>query len=208
MHDHWRFSWRGTGDGPPLRKAGVECRRARAGATRGRERLRRNSAASEFRPCRCDVADSPRSSAAADESCAQWGEIDIWVNDAMASVFGPLEDDGRRVPARHRGQLSRASARNNGGAAPHEPRNGGMHHPDWLGAGLSLHPPSERLLRGKGAVRGFTDSLRSELIHAEQRQSASRWCNCRPSTRRSSTGHETICRGACSQCRPYTSLKR
>src|SRR5689334_10818507 len=34
-----------------------------------------------------DVADAPAVRAAADRVAAQWGKIDIWVNDAMVSVF-------------------------------------------------------------------------------------------------------------------------
>lgn len=41
-----------------------------------------------------DVADPDAVFAAADRVAAEWGRIDIWINNAMATVFGPIE----RVP--------------------------------------------------------------------------------------------------------------
>src|SRR5438132_1502729 len=36
-----------------------------------------------------DVADAAAVAAAADQVAARWGAIDLWVNDAMVSVFAP-----------------------------------------------------------------------------------------------------------------------
>ena len=57
-----------------------------------------------------------------------FGPIDVWVNDAMTSVFSPVPGDGgRRVPARHRGDLPRGRARHDGGAGRRMvPRDRGM----------------------------------------------------------------------------------
>src|SRR5215472_12783376 len=39
-----------------------------------------------------DVAEAQAVSAAADQVIAQWGKIDVWVNDAMATIFSPVRD--------------------------------------------------------------------------------------------------------------------
>jgi len=38
-----------------------------------------------------DVADAGALELAADQVAAEWGGIDIWVNDAMVSVFAPVD---------------------------------------------------------------------------------------------------------------------
>ena len=65
----------------------------------------------------------------------------------------------------------------------------------------------------KFAMRGFTDSVRTELMHDKSRTSGSRWCICRRSTRRSSTGavrgcpttHSRCLRSTSRRCRPKPS---
>src|SRR5512138_625329 len=48
-----------------------------------------------------DVSDAAALEKAADEVVARWGRIDVWVNDAMVSVFSPVKemrpDEYRRV---------------------------------------------------------------------------------------------------------------
>src|SRR5690554_3767317 len=48
-----------------------------------------------------DVADAAAVRAAADQVVATWGQIDVWINNAMVTVFGPVEkiepDEVRRV---------------------------------------------------------------------------------------------------------------
>ena len=39
-----------------------------------------------------DVADPAAVFAAADQVATQWGRIDVWINDAMATIFAPVED--------------------------------------------------------------------------------------------------------------------
>ena len=39
-----------------------------------------------------DVADPEAVFAAADQVVEQWGRIDVWINDAMATIFAPVED--------------------------------------------------------------------------------------------------------------------
>src|SRR3954467_7273772 len=36
-----------------------------------------------------DVADADQVFAAADRVAAEWGRLDVWVNDAMATIFSP-----------------------------------------------------------------------------------------------------------------------
>src|SRR5262245_39477633 len=75
---------------------------ARAGAAvgliaRGRERLEATRAELEATGARAafvqaDVADAGQVDAAADELERQLGPIDVWVNNAMATVFAPVGD--------------------------------------------------------------------------------------------------------------------
>src|SRR3954453_16829398 len=39
-----------------------------------------------------DVADADAVFSAADEVAAQWGQIDVWINDAMVTMFAPVKD--------------------------------------------------------------------------------------------------------------------
>ena len=63
---------------------------------RGRERL--ESAAREIERAGgqalalpADVADAEAVFAAAERIAAEWGRIDVWVNNAMATIFAPVE---------------------------------------------------------------------------------------------------------------------
>ena len=58
-----------------------------------------------------DMADADAVFAAADRVVAEWGRIDVWVNDAMATVFGAGRAGAcRRVGARHQNGLPRRSS--------------------------------------------------------------------------------------------------
>jgi NAD(P)-dependent dehydrogenase (short-subunit alcohol dehydrogenase family) len=119
-------------------------------------------------PLIVDVADSAAVVAAADEVARHWGKIDIWINNAMATVFGKIEDvtpeEFRRVTdVTYLGQVHGTLA-----ALRHmKPRNRGTIV--QVGSALAYRsiPLQAAYCAAKAAVRGFTDSLRSELIHAD-----------------------------------------
>jgi NAD(P)-dependent dehydrogenase (short-subunit alcohol dehydrogenase family) len=111
-----------------------------------------------------DVADESRVEAAAAQVEAAWGGIDIWVNNAMATIFSPVMDtppeDLRRVTDvtylgsvwGTRAALARMLRANAG-------------HIVQVGSALAYRsiPLQSAYCGAKSALRGFTDSLRSEL---------------------------------------------
>ena len=112
-----------------------------------------------------DVADALAVDAAADRIAAEWGGIDVWVNDAMVSVFAPVEhttpDEYRRViEVNYLGYVHGTLA-----ALRHMRRAGGGVIIQ-IGSALAYRsiPLQSAYCASKAAVRAFTDSLRSELI--------------------------------------------
>jgi NAD(P)-dependent dehydrogenase (short-subunit alcohol dehydrogenase family) len=111
-----------------------------------------------------DVADAAAVDRAADQIVAAWGKIDIWVNDAMVSVFAPVSEvtaaEFRRVTeVNYLGVVHGTLA-----ALRHmRPRNAGIIV--QIGSALAYRsiPLQSAYCASKAAVRGFTDSLRSEL---------------------------------------------
>lgn len=113
-----------------------------------------------------DVADPKAVFAAADQVAAHWGHIDVWVNDAMATIFAPFHDiepeEFRRVTeVTYLGQVYGTMA-----ALKH------MRARDYgtivqVGSALSYRaiPLQSAYCGAKFAVRGFTDAIRSELRH-------------------------------------------
>jgi short-subunit dehydrogenase len=115
-----------------------------------------------------DVADADAMEAAADRVERELGAIHTWVNVAMATVFGPVStlsaaevERGTRVT--YLGQvhgmmsaLRRMRTRNKGVIVN-------------VGSALAYRSvPLQAIYCGaKAAIRGFTDSLRSEIIHDE-----------------------------------------
>jgi short-subunit dehydrogenase len=113
-----------------------------------------------------DVADAEAVEAAATRAENELGPIDVWVNVAMATVFAPVAkltaaevERGTRVT--YLGQvhgmmaaLSRMRLRNRGTIVN-------------VGSALAYRSvPLQSVYCGaKAAIRGFTDSLRSEIIH-------------------------------------------
>ena len=139
--------------------------------SRDPERLER--AAAELRglgvralPIPTDVADVAAVERAADQVERELGPIDIWVNVAMATVFAPVaelkpEEVQRGTEVTYFGQvygimaaLRRMRARNRGTIV-------------CVGSALAYRSvPLQSVYCGaKFAIRGFVDSLRSELIH-------------------------------------------
>jgi NADP-dependent 3-hydroxy acid dehydrogenase YdfG len=142
---------------------------------RGRERLA--SAAREVEQeggqalvIAADVADAQAVDAAAEKVVSTWGRMDVWVNNAMASVLGPVTalsaDEIRRVTeVTYLGQVHGTLA-----ALRHmRERNKGTIV--QIGSALSYRsiPLQSAYCAAKFAVRGFTDSLRSELHHEGSR---------------------------------------
>jgi NADP-dependent 3-hydroxy acid dehydrogenase YdfG len=116
-----------------------------------------------------DVAHAHEVEAAAERAEAQLGPIDVWVNDAMASIFAPVReisaDEFRRVTeVTYLGQV-------NGTLAALKrmlPRDRGTIV--QVGSALAYRaiPLQAAYCAAKHAARGFTDSLRTELMHEKR----------------------------------------
>jgi NAD(P)-dependent dehydrogenase (short-subunit alcohol dehydrogenase family) len=117
-----------------------------------------------------DVADAEAVEAAAETTEAELGPIDIWVNNAMTTVFSPVE---QITPAEFKrvtevtylgfvygtmAAFKRMQRRNRGTIVQ-------------VGSALAYRsiPLQSAYCGAKSAIRGFTDSLRSELIHERSR---------------------------------------
>lgn len=117
-----------------------------------------------------DVADADIMDAAAERVEDELGPIDVWVNNAMVTIYAPVHairsDEYRRVTeVTYLGQvhgtlaaLRRMRRRNRGTIVQ-------------VGSALSYRaiPLQSAYCAAKFAVRGFTDSLRSELAHEGSR---------------------------------------
>src|SRR5439155_22983513 len=115
-----------------------------------------------------DVADAEHVEAAAKKIEAELGKIDIWVNNAMVSVFSPIKEmtpeEFRRVTeVTYLGcvygtfaALKRMLPRDRGTIVQ-------------VGSALAHRsiPLQSAYCGAKHAIAGFTESLRSELIHAK-----------------------------------------
>jgi NAD(P)-dependent dehydrogenase (short-subunit alcohol dehydrogenase family) len=117
-----------------------------------------------------DLADSKAVDAAADRIVATWGRIDIWVNDAMVSVFAPIsemtpEEYRRVIEVNYLGTVHGTLS-----ALRHMRRvDSGMIV--QIGSALAYRsiPLQSAYCASKAAIRGFTDSLRCELSHEQSR---------------------------------------
>ena len=117
-----------------------------------------------------DVADAEAVERAAQRVEAELGPIDVWVNNAMASVFSPIKkmtpQEFRRVTeVTYLGYV-------HGTLAALErmlPRDRGVIV--QVGSALSYRaiPLQSAYCAAKHAVKGFTESLRSELIHDDSK---------------------------------------
>jgi NAD(P)-dependent dehydrogenase (short-subunit alcohol dehydrogenase family) len=113
-----------------------------------------------------DVADADQVETAAAQIERELGEIDIWINNAMASVFSPIQEmtpeEFRRVT-----EVTYLGCVHGTLAALKRmvPRNRGMIV--QIGSALSYRaiPLQSAYCAAKHAMRGFTDSLRCELLH-------------------------------------------
>ena len=113
-----------------------------------------------------DVADSEQINAAAQKIEAEFGPIDIWVNNAMVSVFGPLKkmeskDFKRVTEVTYLGQVYGTQT-----ALKYMiPRDKGTII--LIGSALAYRgiPLQSAYCGSKHAIHGFFESLRAELIH-------------------------------------------
>lgn len=117
-----------------------------------------------------DVSDAAQVEAAADQIETELGPIDIWINNAMVSVFSPIHEmtaeEFRRVTeVTYLGcvhgtlaALKRMRLRNRGVILQ-------------VGSALAYRaiPLQSAYCAAKHAARGFTDSLRCELFHDKSR---------------------------------------
>jgi NAD(P)-dependent dehydrogenase (short-subunit alcohol dehydrogenase family) len=117
-----------------------------------------------------NVAGENAVASAADAIVARWGVIDVWVNNAMVTVFADIArlkpDELRRVTeVTYHGAVWGTMA-----ALRHmKPRGHGVIV--QVGSALAYRsiPLQSAYCAAKAALRGFTDSLRSELIDAKSR---------------------------------------
>lgn len=117
-------------------------------------------------PIPTDVADPTQVEAAADRIERELGVIDTWVNVAMATVFAPVkkltpEEVLRATEVTYLGQVHGMMA----ALKRMRPRRRGVIVN--VGSALAYRsvPLQSAYCGAKAAVRGFTDSLRSEIIH-------------------------------------------
>lgn len=117
-------------------------------------------------PIPTDVADAAAVEAAADRVEQELGPIDVWVNVAMATVFAPIhlltaEEFRRGTAVTYLGQVHGTMA----ALKYMRPRNRGSIVS--VGSALAYRSvPLQSIYCGaKFAIRGFLDSLRSELYH-------------------------------------------
>ena len=100
-------------------------------------------------PVPVDVADADEVDAAAGKVEDELGPIDVWVNDAMTTVFAPTWDDRpRRLPAGHRGDVPRSGVGDEGGARSDAAARSRQHRQRRVGLGVHRHPAPVGLLRG------------------------------------------------------------
>ena len=113
-----------------------------------------------------DVADADAVAQAADALADRFGGIDVWVNNAMVTIYAPVQETSpdefrRATEVTYLGQVHGTLA-----ALKHMvPRDRGtiVH----IGSALAYRsiPLQASYCAAKAAVRGFVDSLRSELLH-------------------------------------------
>lgn len=114
---------------------------------------------------RVDVADADAVQRCADETVRQFGGIDVWVNNAMLSVFAPVWEitpaEFRRVT-----EVTYLGVVHGTLAALRHMRTPGRGTIVQVGSALAYRgiPLQSAYCASKHAVRGFNDSLRVELL--------------------------------------------
>ena len=119
---------------------------------------------------RADVADPTAVDACADAVAREWGGIDVWVNNAMVTVFAPVHqmtaEEYRRVT-----EVTYLGTVHGTLAALRHMRSAGRGAIIQVGSALAYRsiPLQSAYCAAKSAIRGFTDSLRCELRHDRAR---------------------------------------
>lgn len=113
-----------------------------------------------------DVADAQQMEEAADRVERELGPIDIWVNNAMTTIFAPFlditpDEFKRATEVTYLGQVYGTMA----ALKRMKPRNRGVIV--QVGSALAYRsiPLQSAYCGAKHAIVGFTDSIRSELLH-------------------------------------------
>lgn len=113
-----------------------------------------------------DVADADQVERAAAQVEREWGRIDVWINNAMVTVFGPVEklspQDLKRAT-----EVTYLGAAYGTMAALKRMRARGSGVIVQVGSALAYRaiPLQAPYCAAKHALRGFTDAVRSELMH-------------------------------------------
>jgi NAD(P)-dependent dehydrogenase (short-subunit alcohol dehydrogenase family) len=142
--------------------------RGRAGLDAARRDV--EAAGGEAVVCQADVARADEVEAAAAALEAAFGPIDVWVNNAMASVFSPVvemtpEEFERVTAVTYLGTVHGTLA----ALRRMRPRDQGAIV--QVGSALAYRgiPLQSAYCAAKHAVQGFCDSLRAELLHDKSR---------------------------------------
>jgi NADP-dependent 3-hydroxy acid dehydrogenase YdfG len=142
--------------------------RGQAGLEAAAEEVRRLGGTALTLPT--DVADHAQVDAAAEAVEGQIGPIDVWVNDAMATVFAPLSETApdefrRATEVTYLGTVHGTMS----ALRRMVPRDRGV--VVQVGSALAYRaiPLQAAYCGAKFAVRGFTDSVRTELMHERSR---------------------------------------
>jgi NADP-dependent 3-hydroxy acid dehydrogenase YdfG len=142
--------------------------RGRDGLRAAAEEIRR--AGGEALELPADVSHAGEVQMAAHAIVEKWGRIDTWVNDAMVSVFSPVvemtPDEYRRVTeVNYLGTVHGTLA----ALRYMVPADEGVIL--QIGSALAYRsiPLQSAYCASKAAIRGFSDSLRSELLHDKSR---------------------------------------
>ncbi|MGC1212403.1 MAG: SDR family oxidoreductase, partial [Micromonospora sp.] len=122
--------------------------------------------AADVRTYRVDVADDAAVQQAADDAVRHFGGLDVWINDAMVSVFAPAWEisaaEFRRVT-----EVNYLGTVYGTLAALRHMRSDGRGAIVQVGSALAYRgiPLQSAYCASKHAIQGFNDSLRSELLH-------------------------------------------
>ncbi|MEU9742235.1 SDR family oxidoreductase [Micromonospora chersina] len=130
------------------------------------ERDCRRLGAAEVRTYQVDVADAGAVQRTADDVAHHYGELNVWINDAMVSVFAPAWEitaaEFRRVT-----EVNYLGTVHGTLAALRHMRAHGRGAIVQVGSALAYRgiPLQSAYCASKHAVQGFNDSLRAELLH-------------------------------------------
>ncbi len=137
-----------------------------AAGLEGAEREARAAGAADVRTYQIDVSDDAAVSRTADDVVGAWGALDVWINDAMVSVFAPAWEisaaEYKRVT-----EVNYLGTVNGTLAALRHMRPAGHGTIVQIGSALAYRgiPLQAPYCASKHAIQGFNDSLRAELLH-------------------------------------------